>query len=178
MHAAEGELLVGDRVALRAPRLSDAEPLFASITSDPNVARFLSWTPHPDVDETRRVITELFNVGGDQTWVVVLGDSEEIIGQIGCRRLQPHATELGYCLATRWWGCGLMSEAVAVIMRRLQQDSRVYRVEAVCHVDNARSARVLEKCGLSLEGRMVRHTVFPNLGSEPQDCLLYARAMR
>ena len=60
---AEVKVLTGDRVTLRAPRLADAEELFASVASDPEVTRYMSWTPHPDVDEMRRVITELFNVG-------------------------------------------------------------------------------------------------------------------
>ena len=178
MRANDGELLEGPRVLLRAPRLSDATPLFASITSDPDVTRFLSWTPHPDVEETRRVITELFNVGVDQTWVVVLRETDEVIGQVGCRRPHPNTTELGYCLAKRWWGRGLMAEAAGVVMQGLQHDPLTLRVEATCHVDNVRSARVLEKCGLALEGTLVRHTVFPNLGPQLQDCLLYARAMR
>ena len=40
----------------------------------------MSWTPHPDVDEMRRVITELFNVGGERTWLIELRDSGEIVG--------------------------------------------------------------------------------------------------
>src|SRR5207244_1697446 len=58
----DDEVLLGPRVLLRKPRLEDAESIFATITSDPKVTEFLSWTPHPDVAETRRVITELFNV--------------------------------------------------------------------------------------------------------------------
>ena len=172
------DLLVGPRIRLRPPRIEDAEELFASITSDPNVTRFLSWLPHPDVDETRRVIRELFNVGDDHTWLFGLRDTDGIVGLVGYRRPQPHAADLGYCMAARWWGHGLMPEAVGLILQRLQADPQVYRLTATCHVENTRSARVLEKCGLSLEGRLVRHTVFPNLGPEPQDCLLYARAMR
>jgi [ribosomal protein S5]-alanine N-acetyltransferase len=174
---AEPGSLIGPRVMLRAPQIEDADELFASITSDPEVTKYLFWTPHPDVNETRRVITELFNVGDDHTWAIVLRETGEIVGQLGYRRPQPHAVELGYCLATRWWGQGLMTESLDVILQRLQQDRKLYRVAATCHVDNTRSARLLEKW-LLLEGRLVRHTVFPNLGPEPQDCLLYARAMR
>ena len=171
------EPLVGPRIMLRAPALDDAEELFASITSDPTVTEFLLWTPHPDVDETRRVITELFNVGDDHTWVVLLRDSGEIIGQLGYRRPRLRTATLGYCLATRFWGHGLMSEAVGVALQRLQRDSRLRRVTAAIHVDNTRSARVVEKCGFVLEGRLPRHGVFPNLSPEPQDCLLYVRRM-
>lgn len=175
---AVAEILVGPRILLRAPRVEDAEVLFASVTSDPRVVEYLSWAPHPDVNETRRVIRELFNVGDDHTWLIVLRESGEAVGQLGYRRPQAHAAEMGYCLAVRWWGGGLMSEAVGVALHRLQQDPSLRRVTAAVHVDNVRSARVLERCGFALEGTLTRHTVFPNLHPEPQDCLLYARAMR
>ncbi len=174
----QGDILTGQRIVLRPPRIQDADELFANVTSDPEVTRYLAWLPHPDVAETRRFITELFNVGDDHTWVVVLRDTGEVVGEIGYQRPQSHAVSLGYCLARRWWGCGLMSEAVSILLERLQTDSRVFRVGAACHVDNARSARVLERSGLSREGRLVRYLVLPNLDPDPQDCLLYARAMR
>jgi ribosomal-protein-alanine N-acetyltransferase len=45
-----------------------------------------------------------------------------------------------------------MPEAVSVALERLQRDPRLRRVTAAVHVDNMRSARVLEKCGFTLEG--------------------------
>lgn len=171
-------VLFGTRILLRAPRVADAPVLFASVTSDPKVTEYLSWVPHPDVDETQRVIRELFNVGEDHTWVVVLRDSGEVIGQLGYRRPQVNAAEIGYCMAVRWWGRGLMTEAIGVALRRLQQDPLLLRVTAAVHVDNVRSARLLERCGFELEGRALGHTVFPNLSPNPQDCLLYVRTMR
>ena len=91
---ADVKALTGTRVTLRAPRLDDAEELFASVASDPEVTRYMSWTPHPDVDETRRVITELFNVGGERTWLIELRDSGEIIGTCGFRPVQAHSMRL------------------------------------------------------------------------------------
>ncbi len=172
------DVLSGPRILLRPPRLDDAENLFAHVTSDPKVTKYLSWTPHPDVSETRRVITDLLNVGDDHTWVMVLRDTGEVVGELGYRAPRSHVAQLGYCLGREWWGRGLTSEAVSVLLQQLQQDSGVFRVSAACHVDNVGSAKVLERCGLALEGRLTRYLVFPNLGPEPQDCLLYARAMR
>ena len=88
--------LAGDRVTLRAPRLGDAEELFASVASDPEVTRYVTWTPHSDVDETRRVITELFNVGKERTWLIELNETGEIIGSCGFRPVKPHIREFGY----------------------------------------------------------------------------------
>ena len=75
----EAEVLNGPRVTLRAPTLDDAEPLFERIASDPEVPRYMSWRVHPDVDETRRVITELFNVGRETTWLIDLRDGTGVI---------------------------------------------------------------------------------------------------
>lgn len=175
---ADDDVLTGPRVILRPPRLDDAEALFARIASDPEVTRYLSWMPHPDVAETRRVVDELFNVGAERTWLIETRDTREVIGLCGWRRPVSHAAELGYCLARNWWGRGMMSEVLRLLLDALERDPTVFRVWAVCHVDNSGSARLLERSGLSREGRLVRHSLFPNLSDEPQDTLLFAKALR
>jgi [ribosomal protein S5]-alanine N-acetyltransferase len=175
---ADDDILTGPRVILRPPRLDDAEALFARIASDPEVTRYLSWMPHPDVDETRRVITELFNVGDERTWLIESRDSGEVIGLCGWRRQVRHAAELGYCVAREWWRRGIMSEVLPLLLGALARDPTVFRVWAVCHIDNTGSVRLLERSGLLLEGRLARFGLFPNLSDEPQDTLLFAKALR
>jgi ribosomal-protein-alanine N-acetyltransferase len=175
---ADDDILTGPRVILRPPRLDDAEALFAGIASDPEVTRYLSWTPHPDVDETRRVIAELFNVGDERTWLIESRETGEVIGLCGWRRPVSHAAELGYCLVRDWWSRGIMSEVLPLLIGALERDPTAFRAWAVCHADNTASARVLERSGLLQEGRLVRFGLFPNLGDEPQDTLLFARALR
>src|SRR4029450_1448546 len=67
------DVLQGPRITLRAPTLDDAEPLFG-IASDPEVPRYMSWRPHRNVGETRRVITDVLNVAGETTRLIDLGD--------------------------------------------------------------------------------------------------------
>ena len=129
----EVEVLSGPRVTLRAPTLDDAEPLFERIASDPEVSRYMSWNVHPDVGETRRVITELFNVGGETTWLIDLREGTGVIGAIGWRRPQPHIIDFGYYIGRRWWGQGLMSEAVQLVLDKARRDPTVYRVSAYCY---------------------------------------------
>jgi [ribosomal protein S5]-alanine N-acetyltransferase len=172
-------VLTGPRVTLRVPRLEDADAIFERIASDPEVTRYLAWSTHPDVAETRRVITDVFNTGGDdKSLLIELSAGGGPIGLCGWRRPQTYSAELGYCLAKRWWGQRIMSEVLPLLLDEVQRDPGVYRVYAYCHVDNMGSARLLERGGLSLEGRLVRYGMFPNLSSEPQDCLLFAKAVR
>jgi RimJ/RimL family protein N-acetyltransferase len=172
------EVLSGPRVTLRPPTLDDADMLFERIASDPEVPRYMSWRPHPDVGETRRVITDVFNVGGETTWLVELRDGGGPIGICGWRRPQPHIIAFGYCLGRRWWRQGIMSEVVQLLLDKAERDPTVYRVTAYCHVDNTASARLLERSGLTLEGWLARFTVLPNISAEPQDCLLFGKALR
>ena len=173
------ERIEGPRLLLRLPVLDDAGALFQRVARDPQVTKYLLWTPHPDVAATRRVVTERMNVDAHlRTWVIVLQHSDEIVGMISCGRPLAYAAEIGYCVGRRWWGKGLMSEALDMLMATLRADPDVYRVWATCNVDNERSVRLLERADFTLEGRLARHTIYPNLGPEPRDSLLYAKALR
>jgi RimJ/RimL family protein N-acetyltransferase len=169
----------GTRLVLRPPMLDDAGALFQRVARDPEVTKYLLWTPHPDVAATRRVITEKLNIADDdRTWAITLRNSDDVIGLTSCRRPVPHSVEIGYCIGRRWWGKGYMPEVLDMLLTALQADRGVYRVWGTCHVDNERSARVLLRAGFALEGRLVRHAVYPTMGPEPQDSLLYAKALR
>jgi ribosomal-protein-alanine N-acetyltransferase len=169
----------GPRLVLRRPTLDDAGALYQRVARDPEVTKYLMWTPHPDVAATRRVITEKLNVNDeDRTWVIALRHSDDVIGLASCRRAVRHSAEIGYCIGRRWWGKGLMSEALGMLMAALEADRNLYRVWATCNVDNERSAHLLDRAGFALEGRLARHAVYPTIGPEPQDSLLYAKALR
>jgi [ribosomal protein S5]-alanine N-acetyltransferase len=171
--------IAGPRLLLRPPVLDDAGALFQRVARDPQVTRYLMWTPHPDVAATRRVITEKLNASDDErTWAIAVQHSDEVIGLMSCRRPVRHSVEIGYCIGRRWWGKGLMSEALGMLMAELEADRDVYRVWATCSVDNERSARLLQRAGFVLEGRLARHAVYPTIGPEPCDSLLYAKVLR
>ena len=170
--------LVGMRVRLRTPRIDDADTIFAEMASDPEVTRYLRWAPHSDVGETRRVIDEIY-LGSDSTvWLIEWRATGAFVGVCELRRPVPHSIELGYCLSRRWWEKGIMTEVVTMMIDFARQDPAAYRVWATCNVGNAASARVLEKAGMTLEGRLARYAVLPNLAPEPQDCLMFATAVR
>jgi [ribosomal protein S5]-alanine N-acetyltransferase len=63
---------------------------------------------------------------------------------------------------------------VEVVTWALKQPS-VFRISAVCDVENIASARVMEKAGLLREGLLRRWLMHPNVSDEPRDCFSYAR---
>ena len=167
----------GPRVTLRAPTLDDAEALFERMASDPEVSHYMSWRPHRDVGETRRVITELFNVGGETVWLVELREGRVLIGVCGWRRPQPHIIDFGYYLGRPWWRQGIMSEAVQLLLDKAQRDPDGVPRIGVLPRRQHRIGAAAGSSGLTLEGRVARYAMLPNISIEPQDCLLFAKAL-
>jgi RimJ/RimL family protein N-acetyltransferase len=67
--------------------------------------------------------------------------------------------ELGYWLAEPFWGRGIMSHAVRAMVGYGFDALPIERIEAYVFANNPASARVLEKCGFSFEGRLRRNVI-------------------
>ncbi|HMZ84142.1 MAG TPA: GNAT family N-acetyltransferase [Rhodocyclaceae bacterium] len=165
-----------ERCLLRRPRPADAEAMFAAFGQDAEVNRYLGWKSHESVADTRRQITHdthRWDRGAAWAWLVELRADASIVGflQLQARGHQAH---LGFLLARSHWGRGLMAEAAEPVVRDMLDVPHIYRIDAVCDVDNPASARVLEKLGMQLEGRLRRYMEHPNLSGEPRDVLMYS----
>jgi [ribosomal protein S5]-alanine N-acetyltransferase len=165
------------RLLLRPPEVADAEAIFQAYAQDPEVTRYLIWRPHPDVATTEAFLAQCVDGwarGSHLTWVIVPRAEERPVGMISLQLREFHAI-LGYVLARRLWGQGVMTEAVRVVVEAALAEPAIFRVWAVCDWENPGSARVLEKVGMEREGTMRRGALHPNVSPEPRDCLLYAR---
>ena len=87
----------------------------------------------------------------------------------------PEWFDCGYVLARRWWRQGLITEVLTEVTVWALRQPSVFRVGAVCDVDNIGSARVLEKAGFVRDGLLRRWLVHPNISNEPRDRYSYAR---
>ena len=67
-----------------------------------------------------------------------------------------------------------MTEVLTDIVNWALQQPPIFRIGAVCDVENLASARVMEKAGLVREGLLRRWLMHPNVSDEPRDCLSYA----
>jgi ribosomal-protein-alanine N-acetyltransferase len=170
------EAIETERLILRAPLLSDAQAIFSSYAQDPQVTRYLVWRPHKDVQETERFLAACVAGWGREfefPWVITLKESGELIGMVALR-IREDKADVGYVIARRWWGKGLATEALCPVVEWGLAQPSIYRVWAMCDVDNAASARVLEKVGMKREGLLRRSTLHPNVSDEPRDSYCYA----
>ena len=167
-----------DRLILRRPVAADAVPIFHGYARDPEVSRFMIWAPHRELAQTESFLADCerwWTEGGRYTFAIALKESpRQPIGMIEMR-LDGHRADFGYVLARRYWGRGLMTEALRHLMLWSLAQPDIYRAQAYCDVENIASARVMEKAGMTFEGVLRRWLVHGNLGSTPRDCRLYAR---
>jgi RimJ/RimL family protein N-acetyltransferase len=142
------------RLALRAPRASDADAI-AAAGGDRRVSRQLLHVPHPyPVSVARAWIAQARRDG--HAWVVTQDGG--VIGVVSLRvNARHHHAELGYWLAHRAWGRGLATEACRAVVAHAFGALRLERVWAQTLGPHAASARVLAKLGMTREGVRRRH---------------------
>ena len=166
-----------ERLLLRQPFVKDAEAIFAEYASDPEVTRYMTWVPH----KTKESVSEFLEgqikrlrAAENISWVLTKPHDNRPIGAIG-GSVRGHAIEIGYVLGRQYWNRGYMTEAICTVADWLLAQPDVFRVWAVCDIENPGSARALEKSQFEREGLLRRWIMHPNLSSEPRDCYIYAR---
>ena len=127
---------------------------------DPRYLRYYDWTDRTP-DEVQRFVQMFLDQQGEQPrhkfqLAVVLKDTGQLIGNCGIRKASTgaHEADIGYELSPDHWGHGYATEAARAIVQFGFAELRVHRIWAWCIADNVASARVLEKIGLKLEGRL------------------------
>lgn len=164
------------RLFLRKPRLDDAPLIFAAYARDPEVTRYLAFRPHCDLNESREAVDRFlrgWRSGKSFCWLIFHRETEELMGAIAAREDQ--GINLGYALARPHWRKGFMSEALGAIVEWAFAQPSIFRVWAVCDLENEASAAFLEKNGFHQEGILRKWSLHPNVSDVPRDCYCYAK---
>ena len=175
MDTGTGVTLTSKRLTLREFRVADVPDVHV-YASDPEVWRFTDWGPSSPA-ETREHVTARAATGvlGDDSysWAVTLRGEDRVIGSAELRidSREHRRADFGYVLAREVWGRGLATETALLLRETAFGRLGMHRLSATCHPDNAASARVLEKAGLHLEGRLRDHMW---VRGSWRDSLLYA----
>jgi RimJ/RimL family protein N-acetyltransferase len=166
------------RLRLRRPTLDDAEAAFEAYASERRITRYLNWRAHETVAQTKEHLQQAIDAWdlrmGHRVWLIERKDDGALMGTIGCT-VWFHRVEIGFALGSRFWGEGYMPEALDRVCAAAFDDPKIFRVQALCDVENAQSARVMAKVGMKLEGTLRSYGDHPNRSNTPRDCLMYSR---
>lgn len=146
--------LTTPRLSLRPWREEEADIMFRW-ASNPAVGPIAGWPVHRSIEESREIIRTVFSA--PETYAIVLRSTGEPIGSAAIKsgdHLSPSlkplgGAELGYWLAEPYWGQGLMTEAVGVLIDRAFNTLGYNTLWCGYYEGNRRSCRVMEKCGFT-----------------------------
>jgi ribosomal-protein-alanine N-acetyltransferase len=165
------------RLILRCFKPEDAPAMYRNWASDPQVTKYLRWPAHSSEAVSAYVVQDWINnyrKPDFYQWAIILKENgSEPIGSIGGfdGNDQIGKIEIGYCMGRKWWGSGIMTEALGAAMWYLFDIVGYNRIQACHDADNPASGAVMRKCGMRCEG------IFRQAGANNQgicDLVYYA----
>jgi RimJ/RimL family protein N-acetyltransferase len=149
------------RFILRPLKKGDAESI-AKHANNKTVSKNTSTIPHPyglsDAEDwiKEKLIQYKVKNFADVVWAIEIDG--EACGAIGLHKIREgHKAEVGYWLGEKYWGQGVMTEAVKLINQYGFKMFKLKRIYAFVYLFNEGSKRVLEKSGFNLEGILKKH---------------------
>lgn len=166
-------VLKSQRLCLRSFQTGDLEA-FAGYRSDPDVARYQSWSSPYSLEQARVFLEEMqaAQPGSPGTWYQLAVErwaEPGIIGDCAFQVLADDArqAQIGVTFSRAYQKHGYASEALRRLLDYLFDELRLHRVSAVCDVENLASARLLERVGMRREAHLVENIWFKgSWGSE------------
>lgn len=164
LHMRHFHTLESARLLLRPLREADAEAMFA-YTSQPESFRFLRRDPHRSVQEDLEFIQraeEGYRTHKEFIWGIEEKESGALVGT--CRLFglsaQDGRGEVSYLMHQTYRRRGYTSEAISRVIRYAFDEIGLHRVQAHCVSGNIGSERVMQKCGMQLEGEQRESVCF------------------
>ena len=171
------QTLETERLILRPFREDDAQAMYDNWASDPEVTKYLTWPVHTSAEASRGLLRDWESRYAEPdyyNWTITLKAQGDMpIGSIAVVH-KDDSTEMvhiGYCIGKAWWKQGIMSEALAALIRFFFEEVGINRIESRHDPRNPGSGKVMLKCGMQYEGTH-READCNNQGR--CDCAMYA----
>lgn len=155
--------LSGARVRLREVGIQDLDGSFAMV-SDPQWSAWLALKPIESREAEAEALAEMLALAHESPrtqyhLTLTLAATGEMVGmcRIGVTHGQHRAADIGYGIRRRSWRQGFATETARLLIDFGFGSLGMHRVWATHHPENAASARVLEKIGMTREGRIRDH---------------------
>lgn len=158
-----------EHLILRRYHPEDAEVLYRSFGTDPEMDQYSGWNPYATLEmaqETVRKMIESYADAHSYSWVMDVDDV--IVGTIGAYDYAQDEIEVGFSVEKGWQGRGFATEALRKVLAYLTENEGISCVTAWCAAENKGSRRVLEKAGMKLvrtekDGLAVREKTYDKL---------------
>ncbi len=162
-----------DGSVVRSWRPDDAESLVRHADDRAVWLQLRDRFPHPYTPRhARRFLDQVVRLDPELAFAIeVEGEAAGGIGISPGRDVERVSAEVGYWLGRAHWGRGIMTEVVRRFTAWAIERFELTRIFALPYARNRASARVLEKAGYELEGRMRKSAI---KDGEILDQLLYA----
>jgi ribosomal-protein-alanine N-acetyltransferase len=142
-----------DRLILRPFCLEDAQEVFDCWESDPDVAKYMFWASHNDINKTIGwVKKELRKIDDDDwyRWAILSKETGELIGTALIYVEEEYGKfEIAYNLGKKAWGYGYTTEAMQEVIKFAKEELGIKEIMGRCAKENATSGRVMEKLGFT-----------------------------
>lgn len=147
------------RLILRQFQLSDTSAMYYNWASDAEVTKFLTWPCHSSLQVSENILTDWISQYDDKTyyqWAIALKEIGEPIGSIAVVSQQENIrmVHIGYCIGKKWWGKGIVPEALSAVIDFFFCKVGINRIECRHDLNNPNSGKVMQKCGMKHEGTM------------------------
>ncbi|XP_051125691.1 uncharacterized protein LOC127247745 [Andrographis paniculata] len=158
-------------ITLRPLQIADADDFFKWY-SDEKVSQFCSWNTFTSKEAAVQYVAHFVI---PQPWqrAICLNNRP-----VGCLSVSPFRgedrcrAELGYVVASDYWGKGIATRAVQMAANAVFVEwTHLERLEAVVAVENPASQRVLEKVGFRREGILRKYYL---LKGKPKDVVMFS----
>lgn len=143
------------RLILRPFREADAQDVFDGWESDSDVAKYMFWTSHNDIEKTKEWIA--FEIGQTEKddwyrFALVLKETNTLIGTaLIYFEEEVGGWEIGYNLGKKHWGKGYTTEAVKRIIDFAAKTLGVTEIVGRYAKENPASGNVMKKLGFEYE---------------------------
>ncbi|MFJ7667233.1 GNAT family N-acetyltransferase [Lysinibacillus sp. NPDC097195] len=149
--------LKGDRIILREMKEQDWEEVHA-YASQPIVCQFQPWGPNSEKESQEFVKQVLVDAMKNprSRFVFAVMEKERLIGagEINIRDFGNHQGEIGYIVHPDYWAKGYATEVSKMLIEFGFRTLHLHRIFATCDPRNVGSVKVLEKIGMTNEGRL------------------------
>ena len=167
--------LKGKTIILRPLKKSDVPSIFEQ-TKSADIPRY-TFVPSPNTIENIETFIKKSRKFARQGTTYIFGitepDADEVVGTVGIHDVSAihKKAEIGYWLAKKFRGQGIMPEAIGLALKFCFKELKLQRVQAPTLPDNVISQKLLKKCGFKYEGR---HRNYYRHRKRIKDAYMYA----